>query len=453
MASDFSRALVVLAEALVSEKRVVVVGDSSDGLHELLSELGARMVHVFDPDGERALAQPPPSERGTVLRGLPHGDFEVRDGAFDLAIVPEVTAIPDAAALLARLRRVVGTEGAVICAARNPDAASDDSAGPVIGYYELYDMVSLQFEHVRMIAAMPFVGMTLAELGQDEVDAAVRVDTQLAGDRPAPSAFVALASQHDVALDAYTVLELPPTRDFGLRVPVPPETSAELAQARLRADYLESQVEELASMRAARARLEDEARRALDALEVERQRVVRLERDLDVASAARIKQPAQADPVDHELAEQLAQAQLRAAALEEGVELAEKTIIVQRERLAEVEAALAERDERGAAPDQDQEEVATLEAKLKERGEVVASLEAELARREKLVKELVARLESTESPSPDEDLARKLDELALLAARQKSELEARAWRITELERGLTGTESPTHDDEPARAQG
>src|SRR5947209_1349838 len=72
----------------------------------------------------------------------------------------------------------------------------------------LHELVSLQFENVRMIAAMPFYGVTLAELGQDEVESAVRVDTQLAGDRPSPNAFVALASQSDVALDAYAVIEL-----------------------------------------------------------------------------------------------------------------------------------------------------------------------------------------------------------------------------------------------------
>lgn len=440
LAHDFARALVVLAEALVSEKRVLVVGDASLGMHELLSELGARVVHVFDPDGARALAQEPPSARGTVLRGLPDGDFEVRDGAFDLAIVPDLSAVPDAAALLARLRRVVGIEGAVVCAARNADALTDDAdAEHALGYYDLYDLVSLQFAHVRMIAAMPFVGVTLAELGQDEVDAAVRVDTQLAGDRPPPSAFIALASHGDVALDAYSVIELA-SRPVPLAAPL--EVSAELAQARLRAEYLEAQVEELQAMRAARTRAEEEARRALEALEASRERVVRLERDVDVLSSAKIKVDA---PRDHEdqLAEQLAHAQLRAAALEEGIELAERTIIVQRERIAEVEAALASQHEVPAPRAfADESEIVALETKLKERGEFVASLEAELARREKIVRELVARVESPPlDHAADPTITKKLDDLALLAARQKSDLEARAWRISELERALVVKES------------
>ncbi len=438
MAHDFARVLVVLAEALVSEKRVLVVGDASLGMHELLSELGARIVHVFNPDGARALAQPPPHARGTVLRGLPEGDFEVRDGAFDLALVPDVSAVPDAAALLARLRRVVGNEGAVMCAARNADAQTDEpDAEPALGYYELYDLVSLQFAHVRMIAAMPFVGMTLAELGQDEVDAAVRVDTQLAGERPPPTAFVALASQEDVAIDAYSVIELASRATEAAQAP--PEVGAALAQAHLRAEYLEAQVEELHAMRAARTRAEEEARRALEALELERERALRLERDVDALAAAKIKVDAPRAAPEEDLADQLAQAQLRAAALEEGIELAEKTIIVQRDRITEVESELA--DLHNALPVRagadDAAEIAALEAKLKERGEVVASLEAELARREKLVRELVARVESEASePTPDPMLTKKLDDLAHLAARQKSDLEARAWRIAELERAL-----------------
>ena len=464
--SHLARALTVLAEALVSERRVLVIGDSSLGLHELIHDLGARMIHVYDPDAARALSQTPPTARGTVLRGLPEGDFDVRDGAFDLAIVPDLASVPDAAALLARLRRVVGAEGAVMCAASNRDAEGATTKG--LDYYELYDLVSLQFESVRMIAAMPFHGVTMAELGQDEVESAVRVDTQLAGERPSASAYVALASQIDVALDAYAVIELEAPEaaaapESALRVT---EIEAELAQARLRTSVLEAQVEGLAQARVAQARAEEEARRALDALEDERGRASRLERDLDAARRAAEAHEAAKAPAREvsDLAEQLAQAQIRAGALEEGVELAEKTIVAQRDRIAELEAAIAQAEEAAAIaaaappppappapPVETADEIAALEAKLRERGEKIAALQAELARREKLVKELVARLESGGAAVIDEDLHKKLDELALLAAHQKSELEARAWRIAELERA--GGQSPQDSElEEARAE-
>ena len=419
-APRLSRALVAFAEALVEGRRVLVVGDSSLALHELLSELGARMVHVFDPDAARALAQPPPTARGTVLRGLPEGDFDVRDGAFDLALVPDLSVIEDPAALLARLRRVVGPEGAVMCAAPNDEDRID--------YYALYDLVSLQFAHVRMIAAMPFVGVTLAELGQDEVETAVRVDTQLAGERPEPEAYLALASQSDVALDAYAVIEL----DAPAPEPAPPPRSAgaaELAEARLRAEVLAGQVHELAEARAARARADDEARRANEALETERDRARRLEHDL---AALALKQKEPPPPARDDLAERLAEEQLRAAGLEEGLEVVERTVASQRDRIAELEARLLDMEEARAAaspPEPEIDDVGALEQKLEDRADRVAELEREIARRDKIVRELVARLQ-TSAP----DLEQKLDDLALLAARQESELAARGWRIAELER-------------------
>ncbi len=445
MLSGLSRALVVLAEALVSGKRVLVVGDARLELDALLAELGARVVHVYDP----SLTASP--ERGTVVRPtqvvrpMPEGDFDVRDGAFDLAIVPDVASIDDPAALLARLRRVVGTDGAVMCAASNPDgphATGTSNASLTMDYYALYDLASLQFENVRMIAAMPFNGLTLAELGQDEVDSAVRVDTQLAGERPAPSAFIALASQSDVALDAYTVIELDGQVPVAAMRAPDPEASAALAQEKLRVTYLEAQLEELVAVRASRSVAEEEAKRAHDALDVERERAVRLERELDAKRVHVDAPPPAPARREEDLAEQLAEAQLRAAALEEGVELAEKTIIIQRDRIAEVEAAFADLEQARLArstipPLEDrgtEEDVAMLEAKLKERGETIAALEAEIARRDKLVRELVMRLDNPSNGQADENLATKLDELAVLAARQRSELEARAWQIAELER-------------------
>jgi len=445
--ASLARAICVFAETLVAQKRVMVVGDSSLGLHELLVELGARVVHVFDPDAARAMRQVPPESRGVVLRGMPEGDFDVRDGAFDFAIVPDLGGARDPAALLARLRRVVGADGALLCAAQNRDADVPDARAGGLDYYELYDLISLQFANVRMIAAMPFVGVTLAELGQDEVDGAVRVDAQLvAADRPPPNAFVVLASQSDMAPDArpeaYAVIETgeaPRARDA---VTLTDATdAAELAQARLRAEALAAQVEELVHAKKARAAADEETRRALEALDTERERAAHLERLLDQEK----RKPAPPAVIDrtHEIAEQLAQAQIRSAALEEGVELAEKTIVVQRERIAELEAeldaeraraheAIAASTARTREPAEDHEEIARLEEKLRERGERVAALEAEVARREKLVRELVTRLDEAPVESGDPALGQKLDELAILAAHQRSELEARAWRIAEL---------------------
>src|SRR5579883_1695830 len=108
MHASVAHALAVYAEALVAGKRVLVVGDSSDGLGARLVDLGARVVHVYDPDASRAEGSQ--AARGVTVRALPQGELDVRDGAYDAALVPDLALVPDAPALLARLRRVVGSD-------------------------------------------------------------------------------------------------------------------------------------------------------------------------------------------------------------------------------------------------------------------------------------------------------------------------------------------------------
>ena len=60
-----------------------------------------------------------------------------------------------------------------------------------------------------MIAQLPFHGVALAEVGDEDESPAVSVDTQLADADRAPEAFVALASQRGTSLDPYAIVELP----------------------------------------------------------------------------------------------------------------------------------------------------------------------------------------------------------------------------------------------------
>jgi len=75
---NVAHALCVYAEPLVARRRVVVVGDSSLGLDARLVALGARTVHVYDPDAARARANGPNAARGAVVRELPAGEFDVQ---------------------------------------------------------------------------------------------------------------------------------------------------------------------------------------------------------------------------------------------------------------------------------------------------------------------------------------------------------------------------------------
>ena len=256
-----AHALCAYAEPLARGGRLLVVADASHDLAARLTELGARSVHTYDADAGRA-ADVAAASRGAVVRPLPAfdrgEDFEVRDGAYDLAFVPDLGQVPDPAALLARLRRVLGAQGVLLVGARNPDARarprSEGSRGSrSIAYADLYDLVNLQFASIRMLAQLPFRGVVVAELGLEGSEPEVTVDTQMAsaGEAPAvPDTFLALASQRDVRLDAYTVIQLPdeeaaPSSGASSAAAAAAGASvAALAEARLRAEVLQAQLDE-----------------------------------------------------------------------------------------------------------------------------------------------------------------------------------------------------------------
>ncbi len=273
-----AHALCAYAEPLARGGRLLVVADASHDLAARFTELGARSVHTYDADPQRAASAAAAAVgRGAVIRALPAfdrgEDFEVRDGAYDLAFVPDLGQVPDPAALLARLRRVLGAQGVLLVGARNPEARASSGTGTgtgAIAYADLYDLVNLQFASIRMLAQLPFRGVVVAELGLEGGEPEVTVDTQLAaaaaeesGEPALPEIYLALASQRDVRLDAYTVIQLPgddtlvaasPSAGALARADV-----AALAEARLRADVLQSQLEE-AKGHSQRAALQDDAR-------------------------------------------------------------------------------------------------------------------------------------------------------------------------------------------------
>ena len=479
---NVAHALCVYAEPLAARRRVVVVGDSSLGLDARLVALGARAVHVYDPDPERARENAPNAARGVVIRELPAGEFDVREGAFDLAIVPDLAGIEDRAGLLVRVRRLVGPEGAAIIAAKSAPAGEasvgeEAGSGPGLDYYEMYDLVALQFASVRMVGQVPFAGVAIAELGEGDEEPAVSVDTQLIEENDAPEVYIALAGQRDVRLEPYAIVQLPSEARAAPepRVTVGP-SQADLAAATLRADLAESQLEEQRSLvarltgeaeRSSRQveleaslhdrtnklkdaetragdhyvraeRLGHDIRRLEEELQRQRDRSVRLAKELDDEKKSRTR--AEVDLGMLRKNPDLAQAREKAALLEEALRAAEEAVGVLQQRAVEAEkiiehreaqvarltreleavraeaaamprvepevlAALAVRAEqaeaRAAMLDAELSEhmeaqaadLATLEKLLRERAQAIAGLEQELVRRERMVRELVGALE------------------------------------------------------------
>lgn len=473
-------ALSVYLEPLAAGARVAVVGDAELELAPALLELGARSVLVYDPDRARAARASRLAPRGVAVRSL-EGDFDVRDAAFDVVVLPDAGALPDLGAALGQVRRVVDARGAVVALARaRVEAAAEDAAafaevGPAtLEYAELYDLFALRFETVTMMGVLPFAGVVFAELGAGE-DVAVSVDTR-AAPAVAPDVFLVVASRDLRALEPYAIVQVEPPTAAAAPAPSDGAADAAFAAMQLKAELLSSQVDELRARLAAA-----EARGSESSARFER---IAQERDMALARAR------EADLILARVAElegALAVAQQGVLELERRLMSAEQGMLERDDRIAalhaELDAAravpeeladvidprlvaeLAERAERAEAAlalhvadlahvaDAHAAETASLEEQLRDRARVIASLEREIARREHLVRELIVSLEEAQQgaahhgfqqapPLAEVDadqvarLRRKLDELALEIARREGELVARGWRIGELEAEL-----------------
>jgi len=422
------QALAVYAEPLAAGRRVVVFGDPAAGLPERLEDLGADTVVLLTPGDDLD---------------------EVRAARFDLAIVPDLALFDDPAALLVCVRRLLGDTGAALIAAPNREAAEAPDTR-ALDYYALFDLVAREFADVRMIAQLPFHGVALAEVGDEDESPAVSVDTQLADSDRAPEAFVALASQRGTSLDPYAIVELPAPAPAVLDAGELDEARAQLDATSTRLDEARAQLDSTrAELHAAKTQLEEERLRVqgLMALRAQAARAIELEHEL----AARGRQLEDLSSEVEEMRSAAEAGRIAAAQVEELAKRADRAEKAERAR-AHAEPQLAQMVEAHAA------ELLSFEDTLRERAQAIRGLEIEVTRRERMVLDLVGALEEhaahppaarNEAPaiahdSPTEaaltaqnaQLHTRLDALALELARREGESQATAWTIAELERKL-----------------
>jgi hypothetical protein len=470
--------LAAYAESHVAGSAVLFVGDVTGGVPSRLMALGARSVNAYDRDVARARAFAEQAEPGVVVRPLPHR-FEIRDGAFDVAVIADLAATPDPDALTRELSRLVAQDGVVVAATANADAIGD--ATRAIPYEQFYDLFAVFFAHVRVAAEIPWRGVALAELGERGEDPPVTVDSQLHPEPPTPEHFIVVASHEESDLDPYALYQLPPEEMLleeiaraheqpdeeegerrvsvaaaaSARAEVTAAMAAELAEARLRADVLASQLDQ---QRAQMQKLEQH-----DAhLEAEQGKNARFAAHLEEERAKNVRFAAELEKA----AEDLARAEARLGEIE----------TVTKARLGEMERQI----EHGA--EEHARELAQAEAQLRERARAVSELEREVSRRERIVRELVVSLEEAQAnaqlnvggsipPGPvaasptiepppmhggalDPLLTQRLDAMSLELARYEGELLARDWRIAELERALSLAHSSAGgSSSPARGGG
>ncbi len=357
-----SLALGAYAGDLVAGARVALFGDATLSLTSELVERGARLVHVFDIDAVRAAEAEARGKRRSVVFGtLPPPAAPSPEPSFDLVLIPDLSFTKEPEALIHLASRLLTPKGAALIASPNPEILG----GEALGYYELYDAVRKNFRRVRMIGQAPFSGYVLAEFSAADAPSA-SVDTSLAG-RPEPAYFVALASQREVRLQPYAIIELPLSPAQAERfepfatIPAPPPSP------------------DLQALEAARVDAEARAQMAT----AERNR----------AMVDREKAHAQLRQLEQTLAHERKRAgEAHAALLVRVTELAEREAEVERltKRLRELEGAQARLEEIAAEYDA---EVQAFEARLRERGKVIEELRREASRRGQLVRELVSQME------------------------------------------------------------
>jgi hypothetical protein len=461
-------------ERFLAGRRVAVLGDATSGLGAELIGRGARLVHVYDHDGSRvARAVVTSPVRGVTYASM-GDDLGVRDGAFDLVIVPDLGAYDDPGAVLARARQSLGANGLLAVATpREPRQGG-------LGYYELYDALTLHFRDVKMLGGVSLEGYAVVDFSA-EGDPVVSVDTSLAEAAPRePVFFLALASHRETEVEPYAIVALPPAQPSHAPAFALEDARLQMAELSARMEATRAELESSREQRRfAEARASEEQRRVAELTEVVataepvlRQLESRVEAEARRAEALTARLSEAENALTRMAAEVRARTEAAAQAVRAlGEHQAEARQLAAREqalarRVAELEstpqgidpeehealrrqiAALSERLAEAASHHEETHgaEVAAGEAALRERAREIAALRHEVERRGAMVRELMLALEelradaSPEAPaaSPHEiaSLRSSRDHLAATLRDRDTEVESLRDRLRALEHAL-----------------
>lgn len=444
-----SVALAAYAEPVLEGRRVIVFGDSSSGLGEQLLERGARLVHVYDPDparvAESAVKNP---SRNIAIASLSDMGLALRDGAFDVGLVEDLTLTGPAHSVLKRLRRALGPRGVALVAAPNPEVSrrllpggpTFDSA---LDYYQLYDAVSSEFQHVRMLGQTPFVGFAVVDFSAEAAPEPSLDTAFVPGGAEEPEWFIAFASAVPLRLDEFQIVQLPFDRIGTGEAPAQSELGAAREterRMRERLADLEAEVAELSGqLRTARTR--DASADEVVSLRAELAKKERWAAEVEARASVA---DARADEAESELESLREEMRREREAAGEPLRALEAQVAALREELGRssvdnhgLRERVAHQDQRIAAltlidAENEGGEVVALEGQLEARGSEIRRLERELRSAERLGRELIERLTT----------------LAERNATAEADLHAARWTLT---LGSGDGKDEEHELEKARA--
>jgi len=382
-------ALLAYLSPLFAGRRIAVVGTSSGDVAHRARALGAHTVISFGGVAE-----------DIAVRALTPGAIAAFHGKLDVIVVPDATAVPSLVAVLDEARRALGSDGILVVGAEPEDAPVPmevSGRSSPVGFAQLHELCAARFGEVRMVGRGPFVGYTLATL--DEAAEGVALDTRLVdGDPPKPEAFIAVASDSAVALEALAVVQVAPEVLHTLRAAARGDLEAKVAERDQKLKDVEQASAErwvkLQRLEHGLKELEDEHRKARDKAvrlqkELEDERKLRQRIELDAQMTRRAPELPKGPDLQPELdrvKSSLAGTEARAASLATDLAAAQA-------RVTAAESALEESRAR----------VKALGAEVMN---VEAALDAALKREGDLQREL------DETQATESELREELDELA-----------------------------------------
>lgn len=207
-------ALVAHTESLVTGARILVVGNAENSLAEHLLERGARLVQVLDAEPRR-VAQAAANNSERRVNFAPLTDSALRDASYDCAIVEDLADAVDPKALVAGIRRAVGSHGIALIACSSDESVSGllGTRRGMLGFTEFSEAVHATFERVLLVAQTPFIGYAVVHLDLEEPPEPALDNGYLTGESDGADFYIAIAGRTEVVdaleFEDMSIVQLP----------------------------------------------------------------------------------------------------------------------------------------------------------------------------------------------------------------------------------------------------
>jgi chromosome segregation ATPase/SAM-dependent methyltransferase len=194
------------ANALFAEQSVLLVGHDFS-LAAFIASVGANVVAVDakepDPPWPQLRA-----DDGMACHVMPLENLAFNDGVFGAAVIPNLSALKNPAAVLAEAGRVLGRQGHLIVATPNKPVVGEDVFP--IDYYKFYEMLSDTFPVVQMIGQSLFNGYAVADLSDENGELEVSFNSELLGNEAEDIAwFAAICGTKKAGIEPYSIVQVP----------------------------------------------------------------------------------------------------------------------------------------------------------------------------------------------------------------------------------------------------